>query len=131
VQALRGAVPPVLSPARLERLAAEGLRLRTTEVAPGATATVVFARDVDLLIHRLRADLGGATRVDCEVRSGDGTRLFMFEQVPFDRERGEVLIACQRHFADFAPPDIVFRVTAHGGDGPARVSDFAVMHLFE
>ncbi len=131
VQLLRATIPPVVSAARVERMAAQGVRLRTTEVPPGAAVTVVFSREVDLLVHRLRADLADAQRVDCEVCGGDGTRLFLLEQVPFDRQRGEVLIACQRHYADLGPPDILFRVTAHAADRPARVSDHTVLHVFE
>jgi hypothetical protein len=50
---------------------------------------------------------------------------------PFDRERGEVLVACQQHFAEL-PPDVVFdvRVIPRGGP-PARDVRYVVPHLFQ
>jgi hypothetical protein len=122
---VRSIIPPVITAARLERLAQAGTRIRTTEVPPGATVSVVFARDVDLLIHRLRVDLPGVTRVDCEIAGVDGTSIGLAEGVPV--ERGEVLIACQRHFSALGPPDIVFRLRAAGQ--PDRV--YTVVHRWE
>src|SRR3954470_4652878 len=63
-RALGTPIPPVVTPTRLDRLVRAGTRVRSTEVAAGATVTVVFSRAVDLLIHRLRVDLPDAAQID-------------------------------------------------------------------
>jgi hypothetical protein len=129
-QALRTMIPPIISAARLDRLVGAGARVRTTEVPAGGTVDVVFSRDLDLLIHRLRLDLPSATQVDCEVCDGAGGRLYLLERVPFDPARGEVLVACQRHYADLGA-DIRFRLTAADAAGGRHLRDYQVRHAFE
>ena len=74
----------------------------------------VFPAGADLLVHRLAGlDRTLAERVDVIVR-----------------ERGEVLIACQRRFSGL-PTDVAFDVRAHTGDGEAPVRTFLVPHVFE
>ena len=51
-----------------------------------------------------------------------------FENVPFDAERGEVLVACQSHFADLFPPDIVFSVELVSADQQEEVARYTVLH---
>jgi hypothetical protein len=130
-RALGSLIPPIVTRARLDRLVRAGTRVRSTEVAAGATVTVVFSRDVDLLVHRLHVDLPDAAQIDCEISSGDGPRLFLFERIPFDPARGEVLIACQRHYAGLGPPDVRFRLTAADAAGVRHVRDYTVLHVFE
>lgn len=56
-------------------------------------------------------------RVEVTVSSESSSEtLFVDPLAPFDPARGEVLIACQRHFAAF-PPDVVFDVRALAADG--------------
>jgi hypothetical protein len=129
-QALASVIPPIVSSARLDRLVADGARVRTTDVPPGATVKVVFSRDLDLLVHRLRLELPDATRVDCEVIDGAGSRLWLLEGVPFDSARGEVLIACQRHYAPNGT-DIRFRLTAADTAGAQHVREYLVLHGWE
>jgi len=128
VRALRAIVPPVVSRDRLARLEHDGVRVRTTEVQPGARVTVAFSPDVDLLVHRLKADLTHAFWVDCDVLDANGARLLGLEQVPFDREAGEVLIACQRHYMAEYPPDVCFRVSAVDTDGTLTTREYRVFH---
>jgi hypothetical protein len=129
-QALRTLMPAVISAARLDGLVGGGTRIRTTDVAAGATVQVVFSREVDLLIHRLQLALPDATGVDCEVVDGTGGQLFFLERVPFDAARGEVLIACQRHYADLGA-DVRFRLTAADAAGARHVREYRVLHTFE
>ena len=108
------AAPTILSPSRFAGLEREGRIERINDMTPGQTAEVLFPESGRLLVHRLGGiDLGSARRVDIDVfESADSGReaLLHFEDVPFDAERGEVLVACQRHFADLFPPDIVLSV---------------------
>jgi len=75
-------------------------------------------------------DLQRAERVQVSVRvESTGDVLFEDHFAPFDGARGEVLIACQRHFAHM-PPDIAFDVGAHDRSGQVALSTFLVPHVF-
>ncbi len=58
-----------------------------------------------------------------------GHTWFVDPFAPFDAERGEVLIACQRHFEALADPDVVFDVHVHRGDA-TTVTTFFIPHVF-
>jgi len=131
VRALRAVIPPVVSPERLAALQQAGVRIRATEVQPGARVTVAFSPDVDLLVHRLKADLGRAFWVDCDVLDASGAPIFALEHVPVDRDAGEVLIACQRHYVDQYAADVRFRVAAVDADGTITTREYRVFHEAE
>src|SRR5262249_41024582 len=126
--ALRSLVPPVVSGTWVEQLVRRGASIRTTEVQPDVPVTVAFTPEVDLLVHRLWGDLSRADRVDCEVLDANGARLLTVDHVPFDRQHGHVLIACQRHYADEYPPDIRFRISALAADGTRTIREYRVFH---
>ncbi len=125
VMAARDHVPPVISGAQLERLVAAGRRVVHTAVTPEAVPTARFAPGVDLLVHALQGDLTGAERVDVEL-VGQG---LVLEHVPFDPARGEVLIACQRHYQAFG--DTRFRVHAFRGGLRQTVGEYYVDHVWD
>lgn len=131
-QALRGVIPPVIARAQLEELRARGLTIADTTFAPGVRQAVTFERHVDLMIHHLGGlDLATAERVEVTVRSeATGAVVHADPWAPFDRDRGEVLIACQRHFSHL-PHDVVFDVRVHRASGPAAVATFVVPHVFD
>ena len=131
VGGLREAVPPVVSRAHRDRLAAAGVRIRETRVEPGVDARAVFSRDVDLLIHVLLGDLGRADRVDMEIVDREGATQVLVEHVPFDRAAGEVRIVCQRHFREGFPPDLLFRLHAVEAGVRRRVGDYVIAHVGE
>lgn len=132
VGGLRQQVPPVVSHALRDRLAAAGMRLVHTRVEPGVQATAVFAPDVDLLVHVLHGDLSRAERVDMEVVTLDGVTRLTYEHVPFDADAGEVLIACQRHYQFVFPQqgDPTFRIHAVEGGARRLVGDYVVHHVW-
>jgi hypothetical protein len=125
--ALRQDIPSMISRERVDGLVAAGCRVLDTDVQPGGTERAVFARELDLLIHHLHGDYRSAAHVDCTVLAGDRL-LFELERVPFDRQRGEVLVACQRHLMDMGPLDIVFRVTTVDVSGDVRQEQYTVIH---
>jgi len=127
IDGLRGALPPVISHAHRDRLVAAGTRIVSTVVEPGIDAHARFAPEVDLLVHVLRADVGRAERVDLELVGPDGSPMLELPLVPFDPARGEVLIACQRHYEQF-PSVPTFRVLAVEGGVRRRAGDFFVHH---
>jgi hypothetical protein len=127
---LRDLVPPVISRAHRERLLGAGKRITFTPCEPNGAARAVFEKDVDLLVHELRGDFRSADRVDLDVVTG-GQIVLSLEDVPFDRERGTVLIACQRHYRDMPGGDPTFRihVVEKGERRPAV--DYLVYHVWE
>jgi hypothetical protein len=130
VSGLRELIPPIISHAHRDRLAAAGMRLRHTAVEAGVDAEAHFTADLDLMVHVLKADLSRADRVDVEVLNTQGTVHIEFPQVPYDRQGGEVLLACQRHFEHLTVPpgDPVFRVHAFEGGVRRHVGNYFVRH---
>jgi len=126
---LRDLVPPVVGRERLERMLARGTPIRITPVAAGRPVTVEFSDDVTFLIHALRAELAGASRVDLEFLSPDGDMVAGVSYVPFDAERGEVLIACQHHYMDLYPRRSWFRLVAVVEGEKRDVGDYIVDHV--
>lgn len=130
VGGLREVIPAVVSRAHRDRLLERGVRIVETRVTPGTHAHARFGPDVDLLVHVLEGDLSKAKRVDVDVVGSDGSTLFAFAGVPFDAARGEILIACQRHYRGMLEndQDPIFRVRAiEGGEHPRSV-DYVVVH---
>jgi hypothetical protein len=128
---LQSLVPPVISRARYERLLAGDTPVRLTPLAPGERAAIEFSDDVTLLVHALRADLAGASQVEVEIFGpGPGPEpLLEVPHAPFDAERGEVLIACQRHYVDLYPREITFRVWTVVDGQRRRAGEYGVDHL--
>jgi hypothetical protein len=131
-EGIRASISPVIVQRELDTLRARGLRVEENPVRPGERAPVLFRRDVDLLIHRLRElDLSRAERVQIKVTS-EKTGDVMMESpaVPFDAAAGEVLIACQRHFSEL-PPDVVFEVSVIEAGVAKSSATYFVPHIFE
>jgi Putative zinc-finger len=131
VEGFRAAIPAVVSAQQVSELRAQGLIVEENDFAPGERKEATFERHVDVLVHRLGGlDLARAERVQVGIRIVAGDRL-VFEDhfAPFDRERGVVRIACQRHFANL-PRDVLFDVRAHEPSGAITLTTFAVPHVF-
>lgn len=132
VAEMREVIPPVITRELRERLVARGMRLLITTVEPGGHAVARFAPDIDLMVHVLRADLAGAKRVDLDFVSRAGETLSTIEHVPFDVARGEVMIACQRHyewmFPESAEPRM--RLRAVEGEPPRILGEYTVVHVW-
>jgi hypothetical protein len=126
---LREVIPPVISHAHRDRLVAAGKRLLLTPVSAGVDARAVFAPDVDLLVHVLRADLTGAERVDVELVDEHGAVRLQLVGVPFDPRAGEVLIACQRHY-EHHPYAPTFHVHAVVGGERREVGRYWIDHIW-
>jgi hypothetical protein len=130
IGALRSYLPPVISHERLARLRRDGVPLRFTAVTSGTPVAVPFGAGVDLLVHALQGDLRDAERVDVTLESMRGEPLVSLEDVAFDRESGEVLIACKSHYMALGfPAELRFRVRAHSTDGAHEVGEYVVDHL--
>jgi RNA polymerase sigma-70 factor (ECF subfamily) len=112
-----------------EGLEREGRIAGVNPMSPGQVVEVRFPPAEKLLVHRLGgSDLRRARRLDVALVDLEGGALLRFDDVPFDAGRGEVLIACQRHFADLFPHDIVFRLEVVIGDRREEASRYTVLH---
>lgn len=131
-EALRQALPPVVSRGRVERLRQQGARLREDEFLPGDRREVIFTGDLDLLIFRLSGlDLTHARQVDFRIDvESTGELMMAADAVPFDPAAGAVLVACQRHYATL-PPDTVMTVSVHAPGGPPQSATYTILHRFE
>lgn len=132
VGGLREAVPPAITHAHREKLRERGLRLLETPVAAGASERAHFSPDVDLMVHVLQGDFTRAARVDVDLVTSDRVTMMKLEDVPFDAARGELLIACQRHYEHMFPgcDDLTFRVFAVEGDRRDLVGSYLVHHVW-
>lgn len=130
-EALRTEIATLLTAEAVDRLRARGLRIAENRMRPDERRQVSFPADVDLLIHRLGGlDLSRAVRVGFSMRIEATDRVVVeIDDAPFDRQAGEVLVACQHHF-DVFPPDTVARVTARDEHGAETVAEYTILHLF-
>jgi hypothetical protein len=131
-EAMRTIIPPVVDHAALAALRARGYRIKENPLQPDERRPALFEAATDLLIHRLVAlDLTEATNVAVLMTVEETGHVLLHEpSVPFDRDSGEILIACQRHFASF-PPNIVVQVHVHGAAGTESVASYPIPHVFE
>jgi hypothetical protein len=129
--AIRAQIPPVVSPEAVAKLRERGVRIVDNPVRPGERKEVVFSAGIDVLLHRLGGlDLSRAARVGMTVSVEEtGDVIFQSDDVPFDREAGEVLVACQKHFSAF-PPNIVFSVRTRDDTGHESIAAYAIPHVF-
>lgn len=133
VGATRAMLMPAIDAAQLAALRGAGLVVVENAFRPAERREVVFPSGADLLIHRLGGlELAGAERVSLAVSvESTGELLFEDPYAPFDPARGEVLIACQRHFVAY-PRDVRLDVTVHhhGGAAPATAT-FLIPHVYQ
>jgi len=128
-QTFRAMVPPIVSREQVEALRARGAVIRENDFEPGVRKSILFERDTEFMIHRLRGlDLAEATRVQVSVYSEQSGPLMEEFFAPFDVARGEVLVACQRHFAAF-PKDVAFDVHVHRA-GQTTKHTYLIPHEF-
>jgi anti-sigma factor RsiW len=132
VERLGAALPMVLTPERLERFVADPAHAAAV-VNPNERATLAIGPNHPDIVWLLRADLAGAVRVDVDARATDGTQVLELKDVPFDRERGEVALACQYHYRLVMPleGDMVTQVTAVDAEGRKRVTRYFLDHRFD
>jgi hypothetical protein len=126
------ALPPVgITRAQIAALQARGVRVREADFAAEVRKVAEFTPGDDVLIHHLSGlDLAHAERVHVTVKvESSGATLVEDHFAPFDRERGAVSIACQRHFDRF-PPDVLFEVRVYGPGREPALSRYLVPHVF-
>jgi hypothetical protein len=130
-QGLRELIPPLLTAALVSRLVERGLRVVDNLMQPGERREVWFPAEVDVMVHRLSGlDLSEVRRLSVRIRDeASGNLLAEVPDGAFDRERGEVWVACQQHYAHM-PPNTVFDLELSFADGSTREVAYTVLHRF-
>lgn len=128
-ETLRGQIPMLLTPDLVAQLSARGLQIVENPMRPGERREVLFPQGADILLHRLGGlDLEHATRVSWQLRvESSGEVIGTIDDAPFDRARGEVLVACQKHFRAY-PPDNLAEIRVHAADGGVKVARYTILH---
>lgn len=124
---------PVLTRAQIEQLVARGLHVDEVPVVQARGHVARFTPEVDVIVLAMRADVRDAQRVDLEFLDPAGTMHLQFLNVPFDASRGEVLVACQRHYQQYQgamTDEPWFRLVAHIGGERREVARYAIKHVF-
>lgn len=120
----RSVVPPSL----VDRLAADGARIRTYRLVSGAVTPCGVAADDELLAARLGADLRGVQRLDLVMWQGGGAEELV-PDVPFDAAAGEVILAERVDRARAYPTHrLHLRLVGHGAGGERVVGEYALDH---
>ena len=124
------AIPPVITTEAFRALQGRGEPMTENVMQPGESRRASFPEGGRLLIHRLQGlALGRADRVNLALSDSTGSPLVRFEDVPFDPDTGEMIVACQRHFGESFPPDIVFEVERGAVDQLEVVAAYTVEHV--
>lgn len=132
IEQLRASLPPVLTADR--RRALEGSQpVRAVRVAAGARATLHMSPTAPLGLWVMQAPLEQVTRVDFEARSREGSLMFALSDVPFDAQRGEVVLACQLHYRVVLGRDqeMHVRLTGTSPSGRHALADYILDHRFD
>jgi hypothetical protein len=125
-------LPHILTPERRKRLEASGQPLAVTRLAPGGHGTIRFGGPTALGFWILRAPLSTAERVDFELREAGGAPVLALRDVPFDREQGEVVLACQSAYRELGVPTALrARISSVEASGRSAVSEYVLDHLFD
>ena len=130
---LETALAPILTANRLATLETRRGSLPTVHVQPGESGTVRLGGTHSLAVWALHCELAGVTRVDFEAQRETGEALFTFRDVPFDAERGQVLLPCHVHYyrVPSAPPRFFARLNARDSSGSRPLGEYLLNHELE
>jgi hypothetical protein len=124
-----GALKAVLTSAFVQRLAAQGLRLREYRVPHNGSVHCTVAPDDDVLITRLDAPLTGVERLDLERVGTSGGGVERLSDVPFDAAAGEVIFTLPMERVRALPETIVrVRLVAVTPSSERTVGEYALHH---
>jgi hypothetical protein len=124
-----GAVCTAVTDAFVQRLAAQGLRLREYRAPHNGSVYCTVAPEDDLLITRLDAPLAGVERLDVERLGGEGAVLERLHDVPFDAAAGEVVLTPRMDYVRALPASTVrYRLLAVAPSGERLVGEYSFHH---
>jgi len=132
VQQLQTSLPPVLTRARFEALLGRSPQVPTVHVQSGRAGTIQLGARQPIAIWAMDCDLRDVVRVDLRAHGPAGETYFAFSDVPFDAERGQVLMPCHWHYRALGV-DASFecRLTGQVGAETRVLGDYILNHEFE
>mgnify|MGYP001163161990 CR=1 FL=1 len=123
-----GMVGMAVSAPFVEAMQRAGLRLREYRIEPGGSVNCTIRADDDAVVSRLRAPLGGVTRLDVMRVHGGGPEERLAD-VPFDAEAGEVLLIPSAAWLKTMPAFTMrMRLIAVGEAGERPIGDYTFNH---
>jgi hypothetical protein len=132
LEQLRSTLPPVLTTQRRRELEAQHPHMPAIHVSGGEGGVIRLGRGAEIGLWVMHAPLVGVTQVDLQASNGEGDILFALSHVPFDAERGEVVLACQVHYRALpVPARMHVRLTATGPGGQRPVGEYVLDHAYE
>lgn len=128
-QAARGAdVSGFVTEEILNRLARDGVRVRTFTLAPGSVVPCAVWDDDDLLVLRLRGDIRGATEVTLSRRVAGAEMGRVTGEVTASAP-DEILVADPAAWIRQLPAaDVELTLMAREGDGDRLVGTYTLVH---
>jgi anti-sigma factor RsiW len=136
-EALVRAIPPAVRSAEvagfvtdavLNRLAREGVRLRTFALSPGAVVPCAVWDDDELMVLRLRADYRGASELTVSQRVGGTEVSRTTGQVPATAQ-GEIIYAQPAAWVRQLPiVDVEVLLTTHEGGEDRPIGSYTLAH---
>lgn len=122
-----GAVGAVISPALLDAMKRDGLRMREYPVGPGGSVNCTISAADDAVVSRLRVNLAGASRIDLELQSELGAG--RLTDIPFEPSADEVLYCPPAAHLKQAPAYVQrIRLIAVDESGERAIGDYAFVH---
>lgn len=116
-----GSLQMIVSETFLNRLAAEGLRVREYAPPAGGSVNCTVTAEDDLIIGRLAANLSGAERVDLSLCDEHGVEQQRLPDVPFESAAGNVAWQPSMTWAKGAPSStLVARLVTFDETGVER-----------
>lgn len=124
-----GSVQAFVTDAMLNRLARDGVRVRSYVLDPGETVRCAVWADDEVLVARLRADFTGVSSVDAEMRLETGAEWSHATDVPVREGATELVMALPASVVRNAP-SAQMRLTLRGSAGSRR-EDLLVEYVFD
>jgi len=116
--------------ALLERAEREGARARTYRSRPGERVECTITAEDTFVVSRFAAELAASERVDLElhIATAAGDSQTCYEDVPVDRERGEVVCIWAAQFVrSFPEATLRWRLRSRGRGG-ALLGEYLYHH---
>ena len=126
-----GRIQTVVTDEMLNRLAREGVRVRSYSLGPGESVRCAVWADDDLLVTRLRGDFSGITSVDAEMRLPDGEQWQRITDVPVREGAAELLLALSAfevRSAPNGPMRLTLRGAVTGSPGERVIGEYVFHH---
>ncbi len=125
-----GSLVVVISDHFVKHAAEMGQRVREYAPSPGGSVQCTVAADDDLLVARLAADLGSATRVDLSWCDGQGVEYLRLADIPVRGDVGTVICQQSITMAKASPSNtLIARLVAVERDAGERLlGEYAFHH---